>query len=100
MPDNSTTPPRVVVTFRGGPCEGTVVLGEGKGALHSTAAMAYRRYRDSPSSAVGCHVWDGMCQGERPADYYTIVKASEVDGGVELLCEYDGTKHSPSQYFD
>ena len=95
MSGNSATSPRVVVTFRGGPCEGTVVLGVGKGAIHSTAAMAYRRYCESPGSVVGGHVWDGMCQGEGPADYYTITEAQDVEGGVHLVCEYEGAKHSP-----
>jgi hypothetical protein len=94
--DSPATPPRVVVTFRGGPCEGTVVLGEGKSTSHATAAMAYRRYRESPSSAVGCHVWGGMCEGEGPVDYYTIAHAAEAEGRVEMVCEFEGTKQRPA----
>jgi hypothetical protein len=33
-----------------------------------------------------------MCQGERPADYYTIAEAVEMDGQVVMVCEYDGAK--------
>ena len=88
----NSAPQRVTVTFHGGPCEGTVVLGEGQSSTHATAAMAYRRYRDSPTSVVGCHVWDGMCQGERSADYYTIAQAVETDGQVVMVCEYDGAQ--------
>ena len=91
--DSPATLPRVVVTFHGGPCEGTVVLGEGTSSTHATAAMAYRRYRETPFSVIGCHVWGGMCEGEGPVDYYTIAQAAEVDGRVEMICEYEGAKH-------
>ena len=89
--DNSMASRRVVVTFRGGPCEGTVILGEGKSSKHTTAAMAYRRYCDAPGSVIGCHIWDGLCQSEKPADYYTVVDATEADGRLELVCEYGGS---------
>jgi hypothetical protein len=90
--DNSGPSRRVVVTFRGGPCEGTVVLGEGKSSQHTTAAMAYRRYRDAPGSIVGCHIWDGLCESEEPADYYTVVDANEANGTLDLVCDYGGQK--------
>jgi len=97
MSADSPTKPRVVVTFHGGPCEGIAVLGEGKSTIHSTAAMAYRRYCESPSSAIGCHVWDGLCKSDGPADYYTIAQATEGDGKVEMVCEYEGTKQRPAK---
>jgi hypothetical protein len=89
---DSSTSRCVVVTFRGGPCEGTVVLGEGKSSQHTTAAMAYRRYCAAPGSIIGCHIWDGLCQSEEPADYYTVVNAVEADGRLELVCDYEGPK--------
>ena len=87
--DSAARSKRVVVTFHGGPCEGTVTLGEGKSSLHTTAAMAYRRYCDAPGAIIGCHIWDGLCASEEPADYYTVVDAREVNGSVQLVCEYD-----------
>jgi hypothetical protein len=51
--------------------------------------MAYRRFRESPSSVVGCHVWDGLCESDKPADYYTITKAKESNRLVEIVCEYE-----------
>jgi hypothetical protein len=92
--ESPATPPRVVVTFHGGPCEGTVVLGEGKTPTHATAAMAYRRYRECPP-AIGGHVWGGMCESDEPVDYYTIAHAGEVDGRIEMVCEYEGSRHPP-----
>ena len=54
--------------------------------------MAYRRYCDAPNSIIGCHIWDGLCESDEPADYYTVVNATEIDGTLELVCEFGERK--------
>jgi len=79
----------VVVTFVGGPCDGTFEVGGGKTDHHIAAALAYEKYR-AKTPGIGCGFWGGICAGDPHAENYRIVEAKSADGKIELVCKYDG----------
>ena len=78
-----------VVTFVGGPCEGTYEVGGGKTDHHIAAALAYEKYR-AHTPGIGHRFWGGICAGDPHAKNYRIVEAKDSDGKTELVCKYEG----------
>jgi len=82
------TPRPSLVTFVGGPCQGSFEVGGGKSLSHIAAALAVEKYKFTPAGER-CRFWGGICEGNANAENYSITSAKVTSGRLEIVCQYD-----------